>query len=139
VEAVRSALMAVGRNRPGGQVVPLEALQARITATLGAHYSCRQDNEVGAALPDLIRDPHSSIAAGRDAARLLELAVLLHSGATLGWLRVAGAHLDLWEQAAQLVHRVASIVIARPRWVLPGCKCARAGTLRPGGSCGGWR
>jgi transcriptional regulator with XRE-family HTH domain len=52
VEAVRSALMAVGRNRPDELVVPLDALRARVMATLGAHYSCRQDNEVGAALPD---------------------------------------------------------------------------------------
>jgi transcriptional regulator with XRE-family HTH domain len=66
VVAVRSALMAVGRNRPGGQVVPLDALRARVTATLAAHYSCQRDNEVGAALPDLIRDLHTSIAAGRD-------------------------------------------------------------------------
>jgi transcriptional regulator with XRE-family HTH domain len=107
VEAVRSALMAVGRNRPSGQVVPLEVLRVRVTATLGAHYSCRQDHEVGAALPVLIRDLHTSIAAGRDVARLLELAVLLHAGATTGWLRVAGAPLDLRERAAQLAHQVA--------------------------------
>jgi hypothetical protein len=107
VEAVRSALMAVGRNRPGGQVVPLDALRARVMATLGAYYSCRQDGEVGAVLPGLIRDLHTSIAAGRDVARLLELAVLLYSSATLGWLRLAGALLDLREQAAQLVHQAA--------------------------------
>ncbi len=107
VEAVRSALIAVGRDRPGGQVVPLDALQARVTATLGAHYSCRQDSEVGAALPGLIRDLHTSIAAGRDVAHLLELAVLLHSGATLGSLRVAGASLDLRAQAAQLAQQAA--------------------------------
>lgn len=34
-----------------------------LRATLGAHYSCRQDSEVGAALPGLIRDLHTSIAA----------------------------------------------------------------------------
>lgn len=107
VQAVRSTLMAVGRNRPGGQIVPPEALRARVTAILNAHYSCRQDNEVGAALPGLLRDLHTSIAAGRDVAELLDLAVLLHAGATLGWLRVAGAPLELREQAAQLVHRVA--------------------------------
>jgi transcriptional regulator with XRE-family HTH domain len=107
VEAVRGALMAVGRDRPGGQVVPLDALRARVAATLAAHYSCRQDGEVGAALPGLIRDLHTSIAAGRDVAELLELAVLLHTSATLGWLRVTGALLDLREQAALLVHQAA--------------------------------
>jgi transcriptional regulator with XRE-family HTH domain len=107
VEAVRSALMAVGRNRPDGQVVPLDVLRARVTGMLSAHYSCRQDHEVGAALQGLIRDLHTSIAAGRDVVRLLELAMLLHTAATLGWLRLAGAQLDLREQAAQLVHQTA--------------------------------
>ena len=124
VEAVRSARMAVGRNRPGGQVVPLDALRARVMAMLGAHYRCRQDSEVGAALPGLIRDLHTSIAAGRDVARLLELAVLLHAGATLGWLRLAGALLDLREQAALLVHQAAQHRDTQPRWVsLPGVAC----------------
>ncbi|HSL07029.1 MAG TPA: XRE family transcriptional regulator, partial [Pseudonocardiaceae bacterium] len=107
VEAVRGALMAVGRDRPGGQVVPLDALRARVAATLAAHYSCRQDGEVGAALPGLIRDLHTSIAAGRDVAELLDLAVLLHAGATPGWLRVAGASLDLRGQACQLAYQAA--------------------------------
>jgi tetratricopeptide (TPR) repeat protein len=40
-------------------------------------------------------------------AHLLELAVLLHSGATLGALRVAGASLDLRAQAAQLAQQAA--------------------------------
>jgi tetratricopeptide (TPR) repeat protein len=105
--AVCGALMAVNRGRPGGQVVPVDALRDRITATLAAHYSCRQDKEVGAALPGLIRDLHTSIAAGQDVAQLLELAVLLHSGATTGWLRVVGADLDLREQAALLAHQAA--------------------------------
>ncbi|MDQ3763009.1 MAG: helix-turn-helix domain-containing protein [Actinomycetota bacterium] len=107
VEAVRSALMAVNRARPGGQVVLLDALRARVTATLAAHYSCRQDREVGAALPELIRDLHTSITAGRDVAQLLELAMLLHVGVTVGWLRVAGAPLDLRTQAAHLAHQAA--------------------------------
>jgi hypothetical protein len=76
-------------------------------AMLGAHYSCRQDSEVGAALPGLIRDLHTSIAAGRDVAELLDLPGLLHTSATLGWLRLAGALLDLREQAALLVHQAA--------------------------------
>lgn len=85
----------------------MDALRDRITATLAAHYSCSQDKEVGAALPGLIRDLHTSIAVGRDVAQLLDLAVLLHSGATPGWLRVAGAEVDLREQAALLAHQAA--------------------------------
>jgi transcriptional regulator with XRE-family HTH domain len=107
VNAVRGALMAVNRGRPGGQIVPVDALRGRVTATLAAHYSCRQDKEVGAALPGLIRDLHTSIAAGRDVAQLLELAVLLHAGATPGWLRVAGAEIDLREQAVLLADHAA--------------------------------
>ncbi|MGH8571812.1 MAG: helix-turn-helix domain-containing protein, partial [Gammaproteobacteria bacterium] len=107
IETVRSAIRAVGRNRPGGQVLAVEVLRSRIEATLDAHYSCSQDGAVGAALPGLIRDLHTSIAAGRDVAQLLDLAVLLHAGATTGWLRVAGAPIDLRERAAELASRAA--------------------------------
>lgn len=107
VDGVRRALMAVNRSRPSGQIVPVDALRDRVTATLTAHYSCQQDKEVGAVLPGLIRDLHTSIAAGRDVAQLLELAVLLHAGATPGWLRIAGAEIDLREQAVLLAHLAA--------------------------------
>lgn len=63
---------------------------------------------VGAALPGLIRDLHTSIAAGRDVAELLDLAVLLHSHATVGWLRVVGGSLDLRSQGAELPRRAAT-------------------------------
>jgi len=107
VRAVRLALVAVDHGRPGGQVYPVEALRARVRATLNAH--CRQccDTEVGAALPALIADLHTSIAAGRDVAALLDLTVLLHTAATVGWLRVVGAPLDLRSQAVFLGRRAA--------------------------------
>ena len=41
--AVRGALMTVNRGRPGGQVIPVDALRDRTTATLAAHYSCEQE------------------------------------------------------------------------------------------------
>lgn len=88
-------------------MLAVEALRARVTATVAAHCRCDRDDEVGAALPALIRDLHASIAAGRDVAELLDLAVLLHTEATLGWLRVAGAPLDLRSQAALLAREVA--------------------------------
>jgi len=51
----------------------------------------------------LIRDLHTSIAAGRDVAELLDLALLLHANATVGWLRVvAPAAIELREMAAEL-------------------------------------
>jgi len=86
--------MAASRDRPGGQVLPVEALRARVTATVDAHCRCDRSGEVGIALPVLIRDLHTSIAAGRDVAELLDLAVLLHCNATVGWLRVAEASLE---------------------------------------------
>jgi transcriptional regulator with XRE-family HTH domain len=96
VKAVFLALMAASRNRPGGQVLPVEALRARITAVMDVH--CRGlSREVGAALPGLIHDLHTSIAVGRDVVALLDLAVLLHSHVTVGWLRVAGAAVELRE------------------------------------------
>lgn len=107
IRAVRTALMAASRNRPGGQVQPVEVLRGRVATTLEAHSRCDRSGEVGAALPALIRDLHTSIAAGRDVAELLDLAVLLHSHATVGWLRVAGAPIELREQGAQLASRAA--------------------------------
>ncbi len=106
VEAVRSAVTAASRDRPGGLVLPVAVLRDRVQATLNAHYGC---NPVGAALPALIRDLHTSVAAGRDVAELLDLVVLLHSGATVGWLRVAGASLDLRSEASLLALRAAQV------------------------------
>ena len=106
IKAVFLALMAASRNRPDGQVLPVEALRARITAVMDVH--CRGlSSEVGGVLPGLIQDLHTSIAAGRDVAELLDLAVLLHSHVTVGWLRVAGAAVELRELAAELATRVA--------------------------------
>lgn len=107
VRAVRAALLAVGHQQPGGQVLAVEALRTRVVATVAAHCHCDRDDEVGAKLPGLIRDLHTSIVAGRDVAELLDLTVLLHTEVTLGWLRVAGAPLDLRSQALMLARQVA--------------------------------
>jgi transcriptional regulator with XRE-family HTH domain len=107
VEAVRRAVTAVSRNRPGGLVLPVTVLRDRVSATLNAHYGCSPGGKVGATLPTLIRDLHTSIAAGRDVAELLDLAVLLHAGATVAWLRVAGAPLDLRSEASVLALQAA--------------------------------
>lgn len=107
INAVRLAILAVTHDRPGGEVQPVETLESRVNAVIDAYSSCDRHGAVGAALPQLIRDLHTSIAAGRDVPRLLELAVLLHSHATLGWLRVVGVSLDLRGQAAELARRAA--------------------------------
>lgn len=93
INAVRLAVLAVGHNRPGGQVQPIEAIRQRVTAVVNAYCRCDREGVVGASLPGLIRDLHTSIEAGRDVAELLDLAVFLHSHATVGWLRVVG---DPW-------------------------------------------
>jgi len=107
IKAVFLALMAASRNRPGGRVLPVEVLGGMVEATQRAHYSCSRDHEVGTALPVLIRDLHTSIAAGRDVAQMLDLAVLLHAGAITGWLRVAGAPIEMRVLAAELASRAA--------------------------------
>lgn len=107
IKAVRRALRAVSHGRPGGQVGSVETLRARVMAVVAAHIRCDREHQVGAALPALIADLHTSIVAGRDVAELLDLAVFLHVGATTGWLRVAGADLDLREQAVLLGRQAA--------------------------------
>lgn len=107
IEAVRQALLAVGHQRPDGTVTPVQVLRAEVTAAMEAHYRCDRPNKIGATLPGLMRDLHSSIAAGRDTAELLDLAVLLHSHVTTGLLRVSGVPLDLRVQAALLARRAA--------------------------------
>ncbi|MGH3833515.1 MAG: helix-turn-helix domain-containing protein [Pseudonocardiaceae bacterium] len=102
VDTVRLALMAVGRERPGGQVVSLEELRARANVIESSDYRSR-----GVALPGLIRDLHSTLAAGRGVTELLELAVLVHAQTTRGWLYVVGAPLDLRREAATLAQRMA--------------------------------
>ncbi|MGH3777655.1 MAG: helix-turn-helix domain-containing protein [Pseudonocardiaceae bacterium] len=108
VGAVRQALTAVSRNRPGGQVIGVDALRIRVRQLLTSARQCRQA-EVGAALPALIRDLHTSIAAGRDVAELLGLAVVLHTQGSHAWLRVMGAGLDLRSLAALVARQAAQL------------------------------
>ncbi|MGH3857909.1 MAG: helix-turn-helix domain-containing protein [Pseudonocardiaceae bacterium] len=106
VEAVRLALMSVSCGRPGGDVVTVEELRARVYE-LHPGGTSRNLKEVGAALPRLIRDLHTTLDAGRDVAELLDLAVLLHAQDTRGWLWIQSASLDLRWQAAALAQRLA--------------------------------
>ncbi len=102
VDAVRLALMAVSRKRPGGHVVGVDELRDRARAIESADYNRR-----GAALPGLIQDLHATLAAGHDGAELLELAVMVHAQTVRGWLLVVGAPLDLRWQAAMQARQVA--------------------------------
>jgi transcriptional regulator with XRE-family HTH domain len=107
INDVRLAVLAIIRDRPDGQQQPVDVLRARVATTVDAYCRCDRNGAVGSALPALIRDLHTSIAAGRDVAELLELAVMLHSHATIGWLRVVGSSLDLRSQVAELARRAA--------------------------------
>ena len=106
VAAVRTALMAVNHHHLRGEVLPVDALRKRVGALLDA-VSVGAQEQSGRELPTLIGDLHTTLAAGREVAKLLDLAVLLHTQATIGWLRTAGASVDLREQAAFLARRVA--------------------------------
>ncbi|MGH4024169.1 MAG: helix-turn-helix domain-containing protein [Pseudonocardiaceae bacterium] len=106
IEGVRLALMAVNHRHPGGEVLPVGALRERVDALVGVGSEGDQE-ATGRELPVLIRNLHTSLAAGRDVTELLDLAVLLHTQGTIGWLRTAGASVDLREQAALLARRAA--------------------------------
>ncbi|MGH3916575.1 MAG: XRE family transcriptional regulator [Pseudonocardiaceae bacterium] len=106
VKAVRRALITAGRDDPAGQVVPVEVLQSRVEALTAAQRECRHD-QAGHDLPELIRDLHTSLAAGRGIGELLKVAVLLHVQGTHGWLSHLGASSDLGWQAALLARQAA--------------------------------
>ena len=101
VKALRLTIQRVSFESPGGHVVPVEALRERVHSVLAAHNRC-EHQAVGAALPALVADLHTSVAAGRDVAELLALAALLHVNGTHSWLRSAGANNDLCFDAARL-------------------------------------
>ena len=48
IKAVRRALRDTGHGRPGGQVLPVEALRSRVQATVAAHSRCDREREIGA-------------------------------------------------------------------------------------------
>lgn len=106
VKAVRRALTAVNHDLPGGQVVPVETLRSRVDTLVTAQRLGKLD-QVGRDLPGLVRDLHASIAAGRDVAELLVLAVLLHVQGTHAFLHDVGAPADLRGLAALLGRQAA--------------------------------
>ena len=108
IAAIDLALMAVSQGLPGGQVLPVEALRTRVTAMVDALCRCERQREIGAALPVLVRDLHTTITAGRDVAELLPLAAWLHTQVTVPWLRLTGASLDLCGQAVMLARQAAA-------------------------------
>ncbi|KOV80582.1 transcriptional regulator [Nocardia sp. NRRL S-836] len=113
LNGVRLALLAVSVGEPAGEVVPIEALRARVAELLDDQKDCRAV-EVGQALPGLIRDLHATLGAGRDVAAVLKLLTLTHVQGTQAWLMDVGANLDLAWQAATLASTAAEQVDDRP-------------------------
>jgi transcriptional regulator with XRE-family HTH domain len=103
---VRLALLAAGIGEPRGEVQPPEALRARMTAMLTAQRDCDYP-AVGAGLPQLIRDLHTTLGRGRDEREVLRMLVLTHVQGAQAWLGDIGAGPDLAWQAASLAHRAA--------------------------------
>jgi hypothetical protein len=70
--------------------------------------TCRacQLKQAGTELPSLIRDVHTSIAAGRDVAELLDLAVQMHTSAN-AWLKLMGAGIHLRSLATLIARQAA--------------------------------
>ncbi|MGH3806841.1 MAG: helix-turn-helix domain-containing protein [Pseudonocardiaceae bacterium] len=106
IEAIRRALEAIGQELPGGLVLTVGVLRDRVEQLYEMRRHC-QLAPVGAALPALIRDLHTSLAAGRDLAELLPLTAIAHVFLTGTWLRDAGAPADLRRQAAALARDAA--------------------------------
>ena len=106
IEALRCALEAVDQDLPGGLVLSIDVLAERVDQLYEMRRQC-QFREVGAGLPGLIRDLHTSIAAGRDLITLLPLTAMAHVHLTHMWLRDAGAPPDLRRQAVGLARNAA--------------------------------
>jgi len=114
LQSVRLAMLSIGMGEPAGETVPFEALADRVTVLLEAQRQCRYA-EVGAALPQLLRDLHATLASGRDDERVLRLLVPdVGTGSSaemqvIGMLTltsslVAAASGDRAQQAAALDH-----------------------------------
>ena len=106
VGAIRDAMQAVDVGDPGGTVQPAEQLAVRAETALVAAQQMRLA-EVGAMLPALIRDLHSSIDAGRDVADLLRWAAVLYPQAVQSYLFGVSAPPDLCWLAARAGREVA--------------------------------
>ena len=106
IDAVRRALQVVDMGLADGQVQPVEQLGARVHAIGTARQACSY-REMGAALPPLIEDLHTSLSAGRDDGDLLRLAVMLHVLGTQTYLHGVRAPADLRWAAASLAREAA--------------------------------
>jgi transcriptional regulator with XRE-family HTH domain len=103
---VRLAMLGVAMREPRGEVQPVERLRERVVMLLAAQNDA-QAEVVGAELPSLIRDLHSTFDAHRDEREVLRLLALAHMQGTQAWLTTVGAPMDLAWQAALLARDAA--------------------------------
>ena len=103
---IRQALEAVIASETNGQAQTTEQLSARMHVMQDLRQRCAY-REMGATLPDLIADLHTSIDTGHDDARLLHLAVLLHVLGTQTYLHTMRAPDDLRLVAVSLANDAA--------------------------------
>lgn len=103
---VRLALLAVSMDEPRGTVRTIEELDARVRELLDGQRDCDYAS-VGAALPALIHDLHTSLAAGSHDHQILRLIVMTHIQGSQAWLADMGANLDLAWQACTLAKQAA--------------------------------
>jgi transcriptional regulator with XRE-family HTH domain len=109
---VRLALLSSGMGEPRGEITPADALAQRTTEVLNAQRDCDYA-VVGDRLPGLIRDLHTTQAAGRDEPAVLRLMVLTHVQGTQAWLGDIGGSLDLAWQASSLAQHAAERLDSR--------------------------
>lgn len=103
---VRLAMLGVSMGEPRGEVQPAEQLRERVSAVL-AYQNDAHAEMVGAELPSLIRDLHTTLDAHREEREVLRLLALAHMQGTQAWLTMVGAPMDLTWQAALLARSAA--------------------------------
>ncbi|HSZ29427.1 MAG TPA: helix-turn-helix transcriptional regulator [Pseudonocardiaceae bacterium] len=105
-KAIGLALDAIEVGHPGGLVLPVAVLRERLARFLQHKRACRFP-EVAAELPGLVRDVHTTLAAGADRGELLDLAVYVHVHLVRNWLILAAAPDDLRRRVVFLARRLA--------------------------------
>ncbi|HKS45531.1 MAG TPA: helix-turn-helix transcriptional regulator [Amycolatopsis sp.] len=109
VSEVRLAMLGVAMDEPRGEVQPVEQLRGRVAAVVAAQNDAYAE-QVGAELPALIRDLHTTLDAHRDEGEVLRLLALAHMQCTQAWLTMVGAPIDLAWQAATMARAAAERV-----------------------------
>ena len=98
IDPLRRALLEISMGEPAGQVVPLGELRRRVDAAMVAQRACDYA-QVGAALPGLVRDLHTTLATGHDERELLQLLAVTGNQGVAPWISAVNGPPDLAWQA----------------------------------------